>query len=97
MHLSQVIIKPVLTEKSVRGTSEGKYRFYIHPEANKFAVKQALKALYGVNVRQVNIIYHRPKYRWGRNRQQVEKTGASKQAVITLAKGEKLDLSKLKS
>lgn len=95
MNISQVILKPVLTEKSVRGASTNKYTFIVHREATKVDVKIAIKELYGVNAEKVNVLRRLPKYRWGRRRKPMQKRDETRKAIITLKKGEKLDLSKL--
>jgi len=96
MNISQIIVKPVLTEKSVRGTANGKYTFIVHENATKIDVKNALHNLYGVDVRKVNILKGMPKYRWGKGRRPMEKRHMTRKAIITLKAGEKLDLTKLK-
>jgi large subunit ribosomal protein L23 len=95
MNLSQVIIKPVLTEKSVRGELENKYTFIIGQKATKIDVKQAIKALFGATAIKVNIKKGMPKYRLGKGRRPMQKRPASRQAIITIKAGEKLDLAKL--
>jgi large subunit ribosomal protein L23 len=95
MNISQVLIKPVLTEKSVRNTKLDKYTFIVHENATKIDVKNALKSLYGVKVVSVNILKNLPKYKFGRGRKLIQKRSESRRAIITLKKGETLDLSKL--
>ena len=52
-----VILKPVLTEKSMNITAEKKYTFYVHPEANKIQIKEAVEKLFeGTKVKKVNTI-----------------------------------------
>ena len=97
MNISQIILKPVLTEKSVRGTASSKYTFEVHASATKVDVKQALLKLYGVNVDKVNILKGFPKYRWGRGRRPMQKRGMTRKAIVTLKAGEKLDISKPKT
>ncbi len=97
MNIAQVIVKPVLTEKSVSGESAGKYTFLVHEDATKIDVKQALSGLYGVQVDKVNILRGLAKYRMGRGRRLLEKREASHRAIVTLKAGEKLDINKLKT
>lgn len=96
MNISQVIRKPVLTEKTVRGETMGKYTFEVDPDATKVDIKIALHQLYGVNVEKVNIIKGLPKFRIGKTRQAMQKRDTTRKAVITLKTGEKLDITKLK-
>ncbi|MDL2225158.1 50S ribosomal protein L23 [Eubacteriales bacterium OttesenSCG-928-M02] len=51
-----IIIKPVLTEKSYDGLADKKYAFYVHPDCNKTEVKMAVEAAFGVKVEKVNIM-----------------------------------------
>lgn len=94
MNLSQIIIRPVLTEKSVRNSTANKYTFVVNNKATKVDVKSALKALYGVSATKVNMLETRPKYRFGRNRALIQKRGEEKRAIVTLRQGETLDLNK---
>lgn len=95
MNLSQVIMKPVLTEKSVRGELGNKYTFVINQDATKVDVKQAIKALFGATAIKVNIKKGMPKFRLGRGRRPMQKRAAARQAIITIKAGEKIDLTKL--
>ena len=50
-----VILKPVITEKSMSGMAEKKYTFLVHPEANKTQIKEAVEKMFdGVKVAKVN-------------------------------------------
>ena len=50
-----VIIKPVVTEKSMNSMAERKYTFLVHPEANKTMIKEAVERMFdGVTVEKVN-------------------------------------------
>ncbi len=52
-----VILKPVITEKSMAGMSEKKYTFFVHPEANKSMIKEAVEKMFeGTKVAKVNTI-----------------------------------------
>lgn len=97
MNLSQILIRPVMTEKSVSQEVKNKYSFIVHEDATKVDVKNAFSVLYGVEVDKVNILKGLPKSRLGRGRKPMEKRHASRRAIITLKAGEKLDLSKSKT
>ena len=97
MNLSQVLVKPVLTEKTVQGTANGKYTLLIHENATKVDVKQALQSLYEANVDKVNIVKSQAKFKLGRGRRPVQKRGEARRAIVTMKKGVKLDLSKPKT
>jgi len=88
----QVIIQPVLTEKT-NAEREGeikKYTFKIDPRANKFEVSQAIKELFNVNVVKVNIVSVKGKLKYTRTKSGhiAGTTGDWKKAIVTLAKGE---------
>ena len=56
MHSSQVILAPIVSEKSYQGTADGKYTFKVHQDAHKTQVRQAVEELFEVKVTRVNII-----------------------------------------
>ena len=56
MHASQIVLAPVLSEKSYGGTVTGKYTFRVHQDAHKLQIRQAVEELFEVNVERVNII-----------------------------------------
>ena len=51
-----IILRPVLTEKSYDGFADRKYAFFVHPDCNKTEVKMAVEAAFGVKVQKVNIM-----------------------------------------
>ena len=56
MDASQIVLAPILSEKSYAGTVTGKYTFRVHQDAHKLQVRQAVEALFEVNVERVNIV-----------------------------------------
>ena len=56
MDPSQVILLPIVSEKSYQRTAEGKYTFKVHQDAHKTQVRQAVEQLFDVKVERVNII-----------------------------------------
>ena len=56
MHASQVILAPIVSEKSYGGTPDGKYTFRVHSDAHKTEIRQAVESLFGVKVARVNVI-----------------------------------------
>lgn len=82
-----VILKPLVTEKSMNEMSENKYTFLVHPEANKTMVKEAVEKMFsGVKVKNVNTMNmdgkkKRRGYIYG-------KTAKTKKAIVTLSEGE---------
>lgn len=94
MNIAQILIKPVMTEKSVSQEVQNKVSFLVHDSATKVDVKNAFMQLYGVTVEKVNILHGLPKYRIGKGRKLMQKRPASRRAIVTLKAGQKLDLSK---
>ena len=56
MHASQVILAPILSEKSYAGTTRGSYTFRVHSNAHKTQIRQAVEELFSVKVVRVNVI-----------------------------------------
>lgn len=84
-----VILAPMMTEKSYKQTSdENKYFFKVDMRANKNDVRFAIAAIYGVKPINVNTLIMSPKGR--ANRAKVR--GAFKKAIITLKKGDSIDV-----
>ena len=78
-----VILKPVLTEKSMAGMSEKKYTFLVHTEANKSQIKEAVEKLFaGTKVKRVNTVNYDGKSK--RRGATVGKTAATKKAIVWL-------------
>ena len=88
--LSSVIVEPIITEAATESVEEGKYIFKISARGNKLQVKQAIEKIYTVKVEKVNTISI-PKKARSRGRILGWKKGYRK-AVITLKKGDKIDV-----
>ena len=91
-----VLIKPIFTEKQTALTDkfENRYGFIVKPSANKVQIKSAVETLYNVHVESVNTMQYD-----GKKRSRYTKSGvvngntpAFKKAIITLKKGETIDL-----
>jgi large subunit ribosomal protein L23 len=84
----EIIIAPVLTEKSNILREAGKYVFRIDPRANKHQVREAVSKLFDVHPVACNIINvsRKPK----RTRNHAGLTSSWKKAIVTVAKGEKI-------
>ena len=90
MDARQVIIQPVVSEKSYALMSEGKYTFRVHDRAHKLQVAQAIEEIFEVKVRSVRTskVNSKPKRRGlhsGRSR-------SWKKAIVQLAPGERIEL-----
>lgn len=83
----QIIIRPVITEKSTRLRKEfNQYTFEVHPDTNKREVRKAVERLFGVKTVACNIIRRKGKFK--RTRLSAGYRPDTKKAVVTLAKGE---------
>ncbi|MDR1778306.1 MAG: 50S ribosomal protein L23 [Clostridiales Family XIII bacterium] len=82
-----VIIKPIISEKSMADAQAKKYTFKVAVGANKTEVKQAVEEIFGVTVDKVNVMNYKGKVkRQGRN---VGRTSSWKKAIVTLKKDSK--------
>ena len=83
-----IILKPVITEKSMEAMGEKKYTFYVHPEANKFQIKTAVERLFeGTKVARVNTMNCRGKKK--RRGMVYGLTAKRKKAIVTLTEDSK--------
>lgn len=85
-----IIIKPVVTEKSVDLMQENKYCFKVAKNANKIEIKNAVEEIFKVNVVNVNTVnVHGKMKRMGRYQ---GKTASWKKAVVTLREGDSIEV-----
>ena len=91
IHLYDNIISPLITEKSTNLSEQNKVVFKINKKANKISIKKNIEKIFKVNVIKVNIInkQNRTKTRRGRK----IKIQGYKKAIITLKKGQSIDLT----
>ena len=83
-----VILKPVVSEKSMNAMSERKYTFLVHPEANKSQVKEAVEKMFpGTKVEKVNTMNIDGKKK--RRGMVVGKTAKTKKAIVKLTEDSK--------
>jgi large subunit ribosomal protein L23 len=86
-----VISRPVITEKATAASEENKVIFRVRPDVTKTQVKQAVEALFKVEVVSVNTLNVQGKTKAFRG--QLGKRKDFKKAVVTLAKGQSIDLA----
>ena len=92
----EIIVRPVISEKSIDESSRGKYTFAVHQRANKIQIKAAVEALYSkenVTVVSVNVLTMKAKEKKRGNRrgQTIGYTSAWRKAIVTLAPGQKIE------
>jgi large subunit ribosomal protein L23 len=86
-----VIIKPLVTEKSThQQQTRNAYAFEVHPEANKYQIKNAVEKLYNVKVSEVRTMNRKGKPR--RTKFKLSHTGNWKRAVVVLDENSRIDL-----
>jgi len=90
MNVNEILIKPLITEKNTMLGAQGKYTFKIDRRANKTQVKEAVEAIFKVEVTAVNTISVPPKSR--RVGRTIGKTQAWKKAVVTVRPGQRIEL-----
>jgi large subunit ribosomal protein L23 len=91
-----VLISPLITEKmtNITASDETKYGFLVNPKANKIEIEKAIEKKFDVHVESVRTINH-----YGKKKTQFRKSGRFvgkspkfKKAIVTLKKGEKIEL-----
>ncbi|HEY8387328.1 MAG TPA: 50S ribosomal protein L23 [Parasegetibacter sp.] len=95
MKLSEVLIKPILTEKAnAQQEKLRRYAFKVARKANKLEIKKAIEDFYGVNVVDVNtaVIPGKDKTRYTKAGFIKGRKPAYKKALVTVAEGETIDL-----
>ena len=85
-----IILKPVVSEKSYGLIDEGKYTFIVDPRSNKTEIKIAVETIFGVKVTSVNTLNRAGKKR--RTRNGLGKRPDTKRAIVTVADGQRIDI-----
>ena len=85
-----ILIAPVVSEKSYGLLDANKYTFIVHPDANKTEIKIAVEKVFNVKVTSVNTMNRQGKRR--RTRYGFGKKADTKRAIITLAEGQSIDI-----
>lgn len=85
-----VLIKPVISEKSYGLLDENKYTFEVRPDSNKTEIKIAVEKVFGVTVTSVNTLNRQGKQR--RTRFGMGRRKNTKRAIVTVAPGDRIDI-----
>ncbi|MGH8867983.1 MAG: 50S ribosomal protein L23 [Actinomycetes bacterium] len=85
-----ILVAPVISEKSYGLLDENKYTFLVRPDANKTEIKIAVEKVFNVKVTRVNTLNRggkrkRTRYGWGQR-------ASTKRAVVSLAEGDRIDI-----
>ena len=91
LHLFDKIISPLVTEKSTNVSDQNKIIFKVHHGANKKNLKANIEKIFKVNVTKVNIINKKTRIKTSRGKK--VKVKGFKKAIITLKKGQNIDLT----
>ena len=90
MERTQVIIRPVISEKSFALAEVGKYTFRVHDDAHKTEIRQAVESLFEVKVHEVRTAWIKPKPK--RRGQTSGRTRKWKKAVVQVAPGQTIPI-----
>jgi large subunit ribosomal protein L23 len=80
-----IILRPVVSEKTYGLVDQGKYTFIVAPEANKTEIRLAIEKIFGVKVKSVNTLNRQGKTK--RSRYGTGRRKSTKRAIVTLAEG----------
>jgi large subunit ribosomal protein L23 len=90
LHPAQVLISPVVSEKSYGQIVENRYTFKVHKDAHKTQIRQAVEELFDVHVVAVNVLKVQPK---PKRRGLISGTKKGwKKAIVEVKAGEKIDI-----
>ena len=89
-----VIIAPVVSEKSYALIEQNVYTFVVHNDAAKPEIRNAIEEIFGVKVTKVNTLNRKGKSVRNRRTGKVGARPSRKRAIVTLAEGESIDLFK---
>ena len=92
----EIVVRPVVSEKSIDQSTHGRYTFQVHPKANKIQIKAAVEELYSkekVTVVAVNVLTSKgkEKKRGTKRGRVVGHTSDWRKAIVTLAPGQKIE------
>lgn len=87
-----VILRPIVSEKSYASYDENVYTFEVAPGVNKIQIKHAVEQIFGVRVTNVNTLTRRGKRKRNRRTGTWGKRADQKRAIVSLADGEKIEI-----
>lgn len=90
--LGNVLLRPVVSEKTYALMDRNVYVFVVHPKASKIEIRQAVENSFGVKVAQVNTLNRRGKATKNRRTNVGGRRADTKRAFVTLHAGDKIDL-----
>ncbi len=87
-----VILAPIVSEKSYGLSEQGVYTFKVHPDASKPEIHDAVEAIFNVKVTKVNTLNRKGKRKRNRRTFTFGQRADTKRAIVTLAEGQSIDL-----
>jgi large subunit ribosomal protein L23 len=87
-----VILAPIVSEKSYALLEGNVYTFKVHPDASKPEIHDAVEAIFGVKVTKVNTLNRKGKRKRTRRRMTMGKRSDTKRAIVTLREGDRIEL-----
>jgi large subunit ribosomal protein L23 len=87
-----IIVSPVVSEKSYALMEAGVYTFKVHPDASKPQIRDAVQEIFGVKVATVNTLNRPGKRKRNRRTFTYGKRPDTKRAIVTLVEGDSIDL-----
>jgi large subunit ribosomal protein L23 len=95
INFNHIILKPIITEKSLMNQENGKYSFWVGVKANKNQIAQAFEALFKVEPLQVNTMKVKGKNKTDWKKKMPIKKSDRKKAFITISKDKKIESLKI--
>ena len=87
-----VIIQPIVSEKSYAAYDENVYTFLVAPDANKIEIRNAVESIFNVKVTNVNTLHRRGKRKRNRRTGAYNQRSGQKRAIVSLAEGESIEI-----
>jgi large subunit ribosomal protein L23 len=96
-NFKDIIIKPIVTEKTLLGQESGRYYFYVRVNATKGQIKTAFEQIFGIKPLNINTLKLKGKNKTDWKKRLPIKKSDRKKAIITVPKGKKIDLLTVKT
>ncbi len=87
-----IVLQPVVSEKSYAAYDSGVYTFLVAPDANKIEIGQAIEAIFNVKVKNVNTLNRKGKRKRNRRNGTFSNKTSQKRAIVTLAGDDKIEI-----
>lgn len=88
--LHDILIRPLITEKTMAAAGGNRYTFQVHPDANKIQIKQAIETIFGVKVLKITTGKNPGKLR--RRGRHIGYSATRKKATVTLREGDQIEI-----